>query len=72
MAFGIGGDERSIPAMKSPRSARDDRAEDLGMHRLIHAGRSVGGPENIRVLIENPKVKRYLPDERSQQSTIRR
>jgi aminodeoxyfutalosine deaminase len=55
VAFGIGGDERSIPA-KQFREVYD-RAEDLGMHRLIHAG-EVGGPENIREAIEHLKVER--------------
>ena len=55
VAFGIGGDERSIPA-KQFREVYN-RAEDLGMHRLIHAG-EVGGPENIREAIEHLKVER--------------
>jgi adenosine deaminase len=55
VAFGIGGDERSIPA-KQFREVYD-RAEDLGMHRLIHAG-EVGGPENIREAVEHLKVER--------------
>jgi aminodeoxyfutalosine deaminase len=55
VAFGIGGDERSIPA-KNFRAVYD-RAEDLGMHRLIHAG-EVGGPENIREAIEHVKAER--------------
>ena len=55
VAFGIGGDERSIPA-KQFREVYD-RAEDLGMHRLIHAG-EVGGPENIREAIEHVKAER--------------
>ena len=55
VAFGIGGDERSIPARDF--RAVYGRAEDLGMHRLIHAG-EVGGPENIRQAIEHLKVER--------------
>jgi aminodeoxyfutalosine deaminase len=55
VAFGIGGDERSIPA----REFRGvyGRAADLGMHRLIHAG-EVGGPENIREAIEHLQAER--------------
>jgi adenosine deaminase len=49
VAFGIGGDELSVPT-------RDflpvyDRAAALGLHRLIHAG-EVGGPDKIRDAIE--------------------
>jgi aminodeoxyfutalosine deaminase len=55
VAFGIGGDERSIPARDF--RAVYGRAEELGMHRLIHAG-EVGGPENIRQAIEHLKVER--------------
>jgi len=49
VAFGIGGDELSVPT-------RDlwpvyDRAAALGLHRLIHAG-EIGGPEKIREAIE--------------------
>jgi len=55
VAFGIGGDERSIPARDF--RAVYGRAEDLGMHRLIHAG-EVGGPENIRQAIEHLKAER--------------
>jgi len=55
VAFGIGGDERSIPARDF--RAVYGRAEDLGMRRLIHAG-EVGGPENIRQAIEHLKVDR--------------
>jgi adenosine deaminase len=55
VAFGIGGDERSIPA-KEFRHVYG-RAEDLGMRKLIHAG-EVGGPENIREAIEHLRVER--------------
>ncbi len=55
VAFGIGGDERSLPA-RDFRSVYG-RAEDLGMRRLIHAG-EVGGPENIRQAIEHLQVSR--------------
>ena len=49
VAFGIGGDELSVPAKEF--RAVYDRASELGMHKLIHAG-EVGGPENIRESIE--------------------
>lgn len=55
VAFGIGGDERSIPAREF--RAVYGRAADLGMHRLIHAG-EVGGPENIREAIEHLHAER--------------
>jgi aminodeoxyfutalosine deaminase len=55
VAFGIGGDERSIPAREF--RAVYGRAADLGMHRLIHAG-EVGGPENIREAIEHLQAER--------------
>lgn len=55
VAFGIGGDERSIHAREF--RAVYGRAEDLGMHRLIHAG-EVGGPENIRDAIEHLHAER--------------
>jgi aminodeoxyfutalosine deaminase len=49
VAFGIGGDELSVPT-KELRSVYD-RAATLGLHRLIHAG-EIGGPEKIREAIE--------------------
>jgi aminodeoxyfutalosine deaminase len=55
VAFGMGGDERSIPAREF--RAVYGRAADLGMHRLIHAG-EVGGPENIREAIEHLHAER--------------
>jgi aminodeoxyfutalosine deaminase len=55
VAFGIGGDERSIPA-KDFRAVYG-RAGDLGMRRLIHAG-EVGGPDNIRQAIEHLGAER--------------
>jgi adenosine deaminase len=55
VAFGIGGDERSIPA--ADFRAAYDRASSIGLHRLIHAG-EVGGPENIRDAIESLGVER--------------
>ncbi len=49
VAFGIGGDELSVPT-KEFRPAYD-RAAQMGLHRLMHAG-EVGGPEKIREAIE--------------------
>jgi len=55
VAFGIGGDELSVPT-KEFRPVYD-RAAALGLHRLIHAG-EVGGPEKIREAIEILGVER--------------
>jgi adenosine deaminase/aminodeoxyfutalosine deaminase len=49
VAFGIGGDELSVPT-EELRPVYDQAAA-LGLHRLIHAG-EVGGPEKIREAIE--------------------
>ena len=49
VAFGIGGDELSIPT-KEFRPVYD-RAAQIGLHKLMHAG-EVGGPEKIREAIE--------------------
>jgi len=49
VAFGIGGDELSIPTEKFRPVY--DRAGEIGLHRLMHAG-EVGGPEKIREAIE--------------------
>jgi aminodeoxyfutalosine deaminase len=49
VAFGIGGDELVIPTEEFRRVY--DRAAQLGLHRLMHAG-EVGGPEKIREAIE--------------------
>lgn len=49
VAFGIGGDELSIPTKEF--RAVYDRASELGMHKLIHAG-EVGSAEKIRESIE--------------------
>lgn len=49
VGFGLGGDELSVPASEF-RSVYD-RAGEIGLHRLIHAG-EVGGPEKIREAIE--------------------
>jgi adenosine deaminase len=55
VAFGIGGDELSIPT-KEFRPIYD-RAGEIGLHRLMHAG-EVGGPEKIREAIEILGVER--------------
>jgi aminodeoxyfutalosine deaminase len=49
VAFGIGGDELSVPTEEF--RAVYERAGELGMHKLMHAG-EVGGPEKIRESIE--------------------
>jgi adenosine deaminase len=49
VAFGIGGDELSIPT-KEFRPIYD-RAGQIGLHKLMHAG-EIGGPEKIREAIE--------------------
>jgi len=55
VAFGIGGDELSIPTREFRRVY--DRAGQLGLHRLMHAG-EVDGPEKIREAIEMLGVER--------------
>ena len=55
VAFGIGGDELSVPT-KEFRPVYD-QAGALGLHRLIHAG-EVGGPDKIREAIEILGVER--------------
>jgi aminodeoxyfutalosine deaminase len=49
IAFGMGGDELSIPAAEF--RAAYDFAADAGLHRLVHAGET-GGPEIIIDAIE--------------------
>jgi aminodeoxyfutalosine deaminase len=49
VAFGIGGDELSVPTAEFRRVY--DRAAEIGLRRLMHAG-EVGGPEKIREAIE--------------------
>ena len=49
VAFGIGGDELSVPT-EAFRPVYQKAAE-IGLHRLMHAG-EVGGPEKIREAIE--------------------
>ncbi|HEX4544637.1 MAG TPA: adenosine deaminase [Candidatus Acidoferrum sp.] len=55
VAFGIGGDELSVPTKEF--RAVYDRVSELGIHKLIHAG-EVGGPEKIRESIELLGVER--------------
>jgi aminodeoxyfutalosine deaminase len=55
VAFGIGGDELSVDT-KDFRPVYDKAAE-LGLHRLMHAG-EVGGPEKIREAVELLGVER--------------
>ena len=55
VAFGIGGDELSVPTEEfQPVYAR---AAEIGLHRLIHAGET-GGPGKIREAIELLGVER--------------
>src|SRR5713226_2159917 len=49
VAFGIGGDEFSVPTKEF--RPMYDRAGQIGLHKLMHAG-EVGGPEKIREAIE--------------------
>jgi aminodeoxyfutalosine deaminase len=55
IAFGIGGDELSIPT--ADFRPVYEKVSDIGIHRLIHAG-EVGGPEKIRESIELLNVER--------------
>jgi aminodeoxyfutalosine deaminase len=55
VAFGIGGDELSIPA-KEFRNVYE-LAGSLGLHKLMHAG-EIGGPKEIRDAIEILGVER--------------
>lgn len=55
VAFGIGGDELSIPA-EAFRQVYE-RAGEYGMHRLIHAGET-GGPEQVRDAVEILETER--------------
>ena len=55
VAFGIGGDELSVPTGEFQPIY--DRAAELGLHRLIHAG-EMGGPEKIREAIELLGIER--------------
>jgi adenosine deaminase len=55
VAFGIGGDELSLPAGEF--RGVYERAAEYGFHRLIHAG-EIGGPEKIREAVEILGVER--------------
>jgi len=55
VAFGIGGDEMSLPTAEFRKIY--ERAGDSGLHRLIHAG-EIGGPDKIREAIELLGVER--------------
>ncbi|HXR33029.1 MAG TPA: adenosine deaminase [Verrucomicrobiae bacterium] len=55
VAFGIGGDELSVPTREFRYAYL--RARSSGLHRLIHAG-EIGGPEKIREAIEILGVER--------------
>jgi adenosine deaminase len=55
VAFGIGGDELSLPAGEF--RGVYERAAEYGFHRLMHAG-EIGGPEKIREAIEILGVER--------------
>src|SRR5437879_1435884 len=55
VAFGIGGDELQVPTVEFRPVY--DRAAELGLHRLIHAG-EVGGPDKIREAVELLGVER--------------
>jgi aminodeoxyfutalosine deaminase len=49
VAFGLGGNELSVPTPEF--RAVYERAGEIGLHRLVHAG-EVGGPEKIREAVE--------------------
>jgi adenosine deaminase len=49
VAFGLGGDELSVPTAEF--RAVYEKAAEIGLHRLVHAG-EIGGPEKIREAIE--------------------
>ncbi len=55
VAFGIGGDELSLPASEFRKVY--ERAAEAGLQRLMHAG-EIGGPEKIREAIELLGVQR--------------
>ena len=55
VAFGIGGDEMSVPTAEFCKVY--ERAGSCRLHRLIHAG-EIGGPEKIREAIELLGVER--------------
>jgi aminodeoxyfutalosine deaminase len=55
VAFGIGGDEFSVPT--GAFRPVYEKAKEIGLHRLMHAG-EVGGPEKIREAVELLGVER--------------
>ncbi len=55
VAFGIGGDELSLPAHEFQSVYK--YASHCGLHRLIHAG-EIGGPDKIREAVELLGVER--------------
>ncbi len=55
VAFGIGGDELAVDTKEF--RAVYDKAGDIGLHRLMHAG-EVGGPDKIREAVELLGVER--------------
>lgn len=55
VAFGIGGDELSVPTKEFLPVY--EVASDAGLHRLIHAG-EIGGPEKVREAVELLRVER--------------
>src|SRR3977135_1530981 len=55
VAFGVGGDELSIPT--EAFCPAYEKAAEIGLHRLMHAG-EVGGPEKIREAIDLLGVER--------------
>src|SRR5215472_6328691 len=55
VAFGVGGDEMSVPTEEFRRVY--GRAAECGLHRLMHAG-EIGGPDKIREAIELLGVER--------------
>ena len=55
VAFGIGGDELQVET--AAFRPVYERAAELGLHRLIHAG-EVGGPERIREAVQLLEVER--------------
>jgi adenosine deaminase len=55
VAFGIGGNELSIPA--SEFRPVYEKAAGIGLHKLMHAG-EIGGPEEIREAVELLGVER--------------
>jgi aminodeoxyfutalosine deaminase len=55
VAFGIGGDELSVPSREFKKAY--EQASQCGLHRVIHAG-EIGGPQNIRDAVELLRVER--------------